>query len=317
MTPSPALAARVHRDPLARLSTNVAGLALWALLLFALWTWNDYLGLTVLSDDRQFHTLSLVYGLHNPTEPLWGYLAPLIGQTFPEEPFEAASLLTVLLLVAGMALNGWRLWAIVLLAFSPGVTYFLTNALRQGLALGLLLTLIGLTRSRRRPFASPWVIVLAASPVIFVHNAIAIAVVFILWMRWLALHAQQGRSSQKLQMLLAVGSVGVLGFGFARGGVGGTAMALFTAQALMLFGSFFLRSLRRPVVPLLAACVMAIAAGFLFTTTGLRVVTMISLLAPVVMRGRWAMAAPILGCWAYPLFLLAFGFDTGNLAPGL
>lgn len=288
-----------------------------ALVIYGMSAWIAYLNAAAFSEDRIFHTLALLYGEHHKSEPLWGLLAPAIGALFPEYPFEAASTITLALLAVGLRLHDYRRgqWLVyLLLVFSPGVAYLLTNALRQGMAFGVFLVLLAFfRRNAAHPGASSyrlWAVLLWALPASLIHNAVAVAATYLLVSLWLVAHVNRGRSSQMWQIAIALLSIAFA----AVGRVGGTAAVVLALQLGMLVGSFLVPKLRDRSVPLLALYLSAVIAGFCLTSTGLRVVIMISLLAPVVMPQRGKYLA-IAGCVFVPLFQYG-GFAIENIDEG-
>jgi hypothetical protein len=286
------------------------------LFFYGLWQWGAFLNEQVFSDDRVFHTLALETGMHNPTEPLWGIVAPAIGALFPDYPFEAISLLTLVLITVGLLLNRMPWPTFFLVSFSPGIAYLLTNATRQGFAVGAFLVLLGIAR-RWFPSTTPyrwWMPILLAVPTGLIHNAMAIVAGYMVLSHLLLIRTRYGRRSQYLQLALTVfGSTLYL---VGRGTAGGTGLALLAVMPMTLAGSLVLKDLRSPLVPLVLAFMLVSAAGFILTPTGIRVLVMVSLIAFIAVPRRGGLLA-LAACWGYPLFLLAIGVETENLAPGL
>lgn len=291
-------------------------LPLALVFMYSLWVWADYLNENVYSTDRYFHTLYFTLGGSKPTEPLWGIIAPLIGQVFPKYPFEAASAIVLVSVVAGMWRNRFGWLTVMILAFSPGVQYLLTNALRQGLAMGLFLCTVWLARRMsKRGVDAPatWQIVLLAGvPAVLIHNAMVIAIGYLVVSYLVLQHTARGWRSVSLQFAL-LGAAGVMALVVSEfGRVGGTAAWLLTAQAALLALCVVFRPLRHPMMPMVAVFILAVASGFMFTPTGLRVVILISMAAPLVLLKRGSQLA-VAGCWVYPLATMALGFETENI----
>jgi hypothetical protein len=273
--------------------------------------WGLFLTKAVFTSDRWNYVRHHLHGASDAmasTEPLWRIIAPAIGDAFPSYMFEAASLITLGLVLLGMRLNRYPWPLVVVLAFSPGVTYFLTGALRQGFALGVFMVLLPFLKRRSRDgqlVLRWWIVVAAAIPAVLIHNSTVIAAAFLLACLFIHQFSRSPGMSQRFQLVIAVPSLVLV---LATTEPTETAMAAVLLQLALLVGSFLWGPLRAPWMPMLSLFLALTAAGFLLTTTGVRVLLMIGLLAPLVMPriGKWL---AILGCVIYPL--LQFGVLPG------
>jgi hypothetical protein len=283
---------------------------------YLLWQWVSFLNDSFFSDDRFFHTQSLIHGLHNPSEPLWGLIAPAIGNLVPGYEFETAGVITISLIVIGALLNRFSKFGLAIVALSPGVAYLTTNALRQGLAIGLFLVLIGLTRKRDRK-ATPyktWLVLLWLVPVVLIHNAMLIAGAYLVTSLVVSNYVSDGPNRQRWQVLFCFASAAMILVGYAVGQVGATAVGLIGMQFVLLALSLVHKGLRSPAMPLVAIYLMMAAAGFIFTHTGVRVLIMVSLFAPLVIS-RWGNYLALGGCALYPVAAIyVFGMESGDWA---
>jgi hypothetical protein len=284
---------------------------------YLLWQWVSFLNAHIFSDDRFFHTQSLIHGLHKPSEPLWGLIAPAIGNLVPGYEFETAGVITIGLIAIGALLNRFSRFGLAIVALSPGVAYLTTNALRQGLAMGLFLVLIGLTRKRDQNSAAPykiWLVLLWLVPVALIHNAMVIAGAYLIASRVVSKYVRDGRNSQIWQVLLCFASAAMIPVGSAVGQVGATAVGILGMQLVLLALSLVHKVFRSPAIPLVAMYLMVAAAGFIFTSTGVRVLIMVSLFAPLVIP-KWGNYLALSGCALYPLFVIyVLGMESGDWA---
>jgi hypothetical protein len=282
---------------------------------YLLWHWVSFLNNSFFSDDRFFHTQSLIHGLHKPSEPLWGLIAPAIGNLVPGYEFETAGVITISLISIGALLNRFSKFGLAIVALSPGVAYLTTNALRQGLAIGLFLVLIGLTRKSDHDSDAPykiWLVLLWLVPVVLIHNALVIAGAYLITSRVLSKYVRDGRNSQIWQVFLCLASAAMIPAGSAMGQVGATAVGIIGIQFVLLVLSMVHKEFRSPAIPLVAMYLMVAAAGFIFTLTGVRVLIMVSLLAPLVIP-RWGNYLALSGCALYPLFAIyVLGMESGD-----
>lgn len=277
-------------------------------LLIYLWFW--WVGAVMLmeGEDKEFHLLALDYGVHKETEPLWGLIASGIGALFPEDPFGAAVVLVYLLFACGLLLNRFSFPSIPLVLFSPGLVYLASQALRQGTAMGCLLVSIGLLAAVAGRRGEPPGLKILIAPLILcslIHNSIIIAAVWLLLS--IASGALRRRNSFLACHLAALAVSTLLLVASPVEGLQRTAILLIGFQFAVM-----LHSMRASVAqhgPLLASLFFLFCVvGFTLTTTGLRVVIMLTILLPMVLKGgsgRFIVAGLIF----YPV---ASAFLTGD-----
>lgn len=273
----------------------------WTLIICAAWVWGNYLNETAFSRDRMFHTMAFLFGTERPTEPLWVIIAPVIGLIFGDQSFEAASMLTLCMITIGLMMHRLPMGLCTTLIFSPGVAYFLTNALRQGFAVGVFLLLLSQFKVKRNPiikhpFRWSWVL-LATMLCSLIHNSIVIGGVYIIASMLVIEHSTRGHRSQNIQAGLLLISLAIFPLSMK---IGGTALIILSIQTSILLLSFLYAPFRSAWAPLLSVYTTICISGFLFTGTGLRIVIMAGILAPLISKkpGKWLALA---GCVLYPL----------------
>jgi hypothetical protein len=239
--------------------------------------WVDFLNSAAFSIDRMFYISGFEEKRERLFEPVWVGYTLLAYNIWGDFSYEfTAFAIVAFSLVALLRLN-LRPWQAALVLFSPGFSYFLTNALRQGFALSLFLLFISFFyfRWHQKKFTCHIIFVFIVSLCSLIHNSIFIAGLFVFLIE-MTRHGMisPGRLRIIYIVLIFLAFILLL-FSDSISGMAAFFILLnfFVLFSSLLMGKFDARHIT------LGLYFLFCQIGYIATGTGLRVVLMLSMVA--------------------------------------
>lgn len=252
------------------------------ILLFSLigYYWANHLNDAAYSNDRAQYMLGFEEERSRTFEPLWTAFSFAAYRFSGELSYE----LTVYLIVTAtsVALIRFRLPPLLfaLIILSPGFAYLLTNALRQGFAIALFLLALScssLIRERNTNWRSILFFFLIVICTSLIHNSLIIATLFLIL---ILLTQNFCRSKSKIKvvwmLLLATSGAAIV----AAPGFSGTAMTFLSLNTMAFLYCATNKQWRVDYI-VLGLFFFFCTLGYITTNTGLRVVIMCTMIAPI------------------------------------
>ncbi len=292
-------------------TTSLLFVLLTPVLTFTLSLWIDGIARQP-GEDIQFHLLSMETGISNPTEPLWGILAPYFSRWFPDDPILGGIVITYALFIFGMLLNGFSRRSVLIVSFSPALVYMTAQALRQGIAIGIFLVTLGILQKlfhHKKFYHSRILLLIPTFITVLIHNAIIITSVWLL-IAYSLEKVRTGGYALKIQLLSILTALVLVIFSPA-GQVSGTALLLVVAQISLFIYSLMRRSNSFDCLQI-STFILFCVVGFTLTNTGIRVLFQLGVLMPLVF-GDKHVGVQLSSLYVYPLTTSFLSFGNAGL----
>lgn len=275
---------RTPKRPLLNLAVQFG--LVWLSVLF----FYDICTTWIYDEDRANHLHALLTGAHKPREWLWGMLTPWFPYFFPESAFQGFVSVTASLFCFAVY---WRTGSarITLAAMlSLGMVSLINESARQAFAMSIFCLALQIDRSRVR-----WPLMVATS---LIHTVMLGGTAYVLAARWIDRLARHPARWHMFGWSL-VASCAIFMVGFRNGRLTETAIAFFAVQMVGVLMLNHYRFGAAELTKFVLACTIA-SSFFVWTSSGLRGVYLVGVLAPFVLPKTGVMIAFVC-LWAYPL----------------
>lgn len=269
-----------------------------SIIAFAAYLWVTHLNNSAFSSDRLQYTLGFEEGRKRAFEPLWTLMSLLSYSLAGELSYNVNAYLIAAATIIALVRFKVKTSYIALIIFSPGFSYFLTNALRQGVALSLFIFLLSFSsfiKYKKIKFGYLFYYLMAVLVTSLIHNSIVVAGCFVLTITLTRIDPRFAAQIKNSWFLLITSNVIILSLSRYSG-----MAVLFLLAQLLLFLSCL--SIKKWDISFFEFGIYSTFCiiGYIGTNTGLRIVLMISLLA-VVFIPRTRLFISLFGLFANPL----------------